>query len=117
MSEKAVREFPSKSDVSRFAPADLDGIRGVERRAERQCRFINVEVAVVVGDAGVGLVAVRRAEVGVSALHVQQVVGKVVSAERQRALLRRRDAEGRGDPGGLLADGRIVQKRAISAAT
>ena len=44
----------------------------VERRAEGERFLVDVEIAAVVGDAGVRLFGVCRAEVGVSALRLQQ---------------------------------------------
>ena len=43
------------------------------------------------------LFGVCRAEVGVSALRLQQILGEIVPAERQRAVCRRGDAERVGD--------------------
>lgn len=108
---KIAEKFLSKDGLSRFTAADFGCVCGVKRRAERERFLVDVEITVMVGDAGVGLVGSCRAEVGISALHMQQVLGEVVAAERKRAVRRCRDTErGRG-PCGLLAGKRVVQKR------
>ena len=108
---KIAEKFLSKDGLSRFTAADFGCVCGVKRRAERERFLVDVEITVMVGDAGVGLVGGCRAEIGISALHMQQVLGEVVAAERKRAVRRCRDTErGRG-PCGLLAGKRVVQKR------
>ena len=57
------------------------------------------------------LFGVCRAEVGVSALRLQQILGEIVPAERQRAVCRRGDAERVGDALDLPAHTGVIRER------